>query len=496
MKGLGTITSSAALLQPEIVIRPLSDRAAELGVTTETLSLVTRIATSGDVDTGLAKFNLDNRQIPIRVRLNDRSRSDLERLKLLPVPGRGGPVPLMNVADVSLGSGPAQITRVDRSRNITLNANLAGLSLGDAIDEIDALPSMQSLPEGVRPLKTGDSRWIAEIFSQFALAMAIGVLSIYAVLVMLFHKFIQPVTILTALPPSAAGAIVALYLCGYSLAINSLIGLLMLMGIVSKNSILIVEYAIMAQRDHGMSRFDALIDSCSKRARPIVMTTIAMGAGMMPVAMGWAGDPSFRAPMGVAVVGGIVVSTVMSLFIVPAMFTVIDDFQQWLGRKFGSGEKHADVPAGGSRPPRPCSARPLRVAAAAAAIPDGTWRAFAVAFRRTVGRPRFHHVAQAASRRRAVGGLHRHARHRPRVSGAAAPHRAVRRRRRLARGVHLRRARGRLLVDAVPVRAARRRAVGSLRPAARDPARARGHGRQLRACSRTRRRCGCSRSGG
>jgi multidrug efflux pump subunit AcrB len=346
MAGLGTITSSAALLQPEIVIRPLSDRAAELGVTTETLSLVTRIATSGDVDTGLAKFNLDNRQIPIRVRLNDRSRSDLERLKLLTVPGRGGPVPLMNVADVSLGSGPAQITRIDRSRNISLNANLAGLSLGDALDQVERLPSMQNLPEGVRMLRTGDSRWIVEIFTQFGLAMAIGVASIYAVLVMLFHKFIQPVTILTALPPSAAGAILALYLCGYSLAINSLIGLLMLMGIVSKNSILIVEYAIMAQRDHGMSRFDALIDSCSKRARPIVMTTIAMGAGMMPVALGWAGDPSFRAPMGVAVVGGIVVSTVMSLFIVPAMFTVIDDFQQWLGRKFGARDKRDEAPAG------------------------------------------------------------------------------------------------------------------------------------------------------
>jgi multidrug efflux pump subunit AcrB len=346
MPGLGTITSSAALLQPEIVIRPLADRAAELGVTTETLSLVTRIATSGDVDTGLAKFNLDNRQIPIRVRLNDRSRGDLERLRLLPVPGRNGPVPLMNVADVSLGSGPAQITRIDRSRNISLNANLAGLALGDALEQIEALPSMQSLPEGVRMLRTGDARWIAEIFTQFGLAMAIGVLSIYAVLVMLFHKFIQPVTILTALPPSAAGAILALYLCGYSLAINSLIGLLMLMGIVSKNSILIVEYAIMAQRDHGMSRFDALIDSCSKRARPIVMTTIAMGAGMMPVALGWAGDPSFRAPMGVAVVGGIVVSTLMSLFIVPAMFTVVDDFQQWLGRKLGRREKHDEIPTG------------------------------------------------------------------------------------------------------------------------------------------------------
>jgi multidrug efflux pump subunit AcrB len=340
LPGLGTITSSAALQKPEIVIRPDPDRAAELGVTTETLSLVTRIATSGDVETGLAKFNLDNRQIPIRVRLNDASRSDLERLKLMPVPGQRGPVPLMNVADVSLGAGPAQITRVDRSRNVTITASLNGVALGDALDQIEQLPAMQNLPDGVRPLRTGDARWIVEIFTQFGIAMAIGVLAIYAVLVMLFHKFIQPVTILTALAPSAAGAGLALYLCGYGLAINSLIGLLMLMGIVSKNSILLVEYAIMAQRDHGLSRFDALIDACSKRARPIVMTSIAMTAGMMPVALGWAGDPSFRSPMGVAVVGGLLVSTVMSLFIVPAMFTVVDDFQQWLARMTGNRAAH------------------------------------------------------------------------------------------------------------------------------------------------------------
>jgi multidrug efflux pump subunit AcrB len=337
------ITSSAALQKPEIVIRPLAERAAELGVTTETLSLVTRIATSGDVDTSLAKFNLDNRQIPIRVRLNDVSRTNLERLKNLSVPGRNGPVPLMNVADVSLGAGPAQITRIDRSRNITLNVDLNGLALGDTLERIDTLPSMRTLPDGVRPVPTGDARWLSEIFGEFGLAMAIGVLSIYAVLVMLFHKFIQPVTILAALPPSAAGAIVALLAFDYSLAINSLIGLLMLMGIVTKNSILIVEYAIMAQRDHGMSRFDSLIDSCSKRARPIVMTTIAMIAGMTPIAMGWAGDPSFRAPMGAAVIGGLIVSTVMSLFIVPAMFTVVDDFQQWLARIFGRDPAHEET---------------------------------------------------------------------------------------------------------------------------------------------------------
>jgi multidrug efflux pump subunit AcrB len=347
LPGLGMVTSSAALQKPEIVIRPLPERAAELGVTTETLSLVTRIATSGDVDTSLAKFNLDNRQIPILVRLNDRSRTDLERLKLLSVPGRNGPVPLMNIADVSLGSGPAQITRVDRSRNINLNVDLNGLALGDTLAAIEALPSVRNLPDGVRLVPTGDARWIREIFGEFALAMAIGVLSIYAVLVMLFHKFIQPVTILAALPPSAAGAILALLVFDYSLAINSLIGLLMLMGIVTKNSILIVEYAIMAQRDQGMSRFDSLIDSCSKRARPIVMTTIAMIAGMLPIAMGWAGDPSFRAPMGVAVIGGLLVSTIMSLFIVPAMFTVVDDFQRWLGRigRRGADDEASATPA-------------------------------------------------------------------------------------------------------------------------------------------------------
>jgi multidrug efflux pump subunit AcrB len=345
--GLGMITSSAALQKPEIVVRPLPARAAELGVTTETLSLVTRIATSGDVNTSLSKFNLDSRQIPILVRLNDESRSDLERLQNLSVPGTNGPVPLMNVADVSLGAGPAQITRVDRSRNVTLNVDLNGLALGDTLAAIESLPSVNNLPDGVRLVPTGDARWLREIFGEFALAMAIGVLSIYAVLVMLFHKFIQPVTILAALPPSAAGAVVALLAFDYALAINSLIGLLMLMGIVSKNSILIVEYAIMAQRDQGMSRFDSLIDSCSKRARPIVMTTIAMIAGMLPIAMGWAGDPSFRAPMGVAVIGGLVVSTVMSLFIVPAMFTVVDDFQQWLGRlgRRGSGDEAGTLPA-------------------------------------------------------------------------------------------------------------------------------------------------------
>lgn len=334
IEGLGTVNSSAALRKPEIVIRPDPERAAAMGVTTEQISQVTRIATAGDISTGLSKFNLDNRQIPIRVRLNDASRSDLERISLLSVPGTNGPVPLLNVADVRLGSGPSEISRVNRSRNITLSANLNGLPLGDVLSTIESSATMQNLPTGVEFLRTGTAKFIEDLFSRFATAMIIGIFAIYAVLVILFHKFVQPITILSALPPSAAGAIVALLICGYGLAINSLIGVLMLMGIVTKNSILLVEYAIMAQRDHGMTLHEAMMDSCAKRARPIVMTSIAMCAGMVPVAMGWAGDPSFRAPMGVAVLGGLIVSTVVSLFIVPVFFTLVDDMQTAAARKF------------------------------------------------------------------------------------------------------------------------------------------------------------------
>jgi multidrug efflux pump subunit AcrB len=349
VEGLGAINSSAALQQPEIVIRPDAERAAALGVTTEQISQATRIATSGDVSTSLAKFNLDNRQIPIRVRLNDNARGDLDRISQLTVLGTNGPVPLINVADITLGSGPAEIARLGRSRNITLSANLNGLPLGDVLERVENSAAIRNLPEGVESVRTGDARFISDVFTRFGTAMVIGIFSIYAVLVILFHKFVQPLTILSALPPSAAGAIVSLLIGGYGLAINSLIGLLMLMGIVTKNSILLVEYAIMAQRDHGMVRLDAMLDACAKRARPIVMTSIAMSAGMLPVAMGWAGDPSFRAPIGVAVMGGLIVSTVVSLFIVPVFYTLMDDMQlnvaKRFGKIFGGNKEKAPLPA-------------------------------------------------------------------------------------------------------------------------------------------------------
>ncbi|PZN31354.1 MAG: hypothetical protein DIU71_10095, partial [Proteobacteria bacterium] len=344
IEGLGSITSNASLMQPEIVIRPHADRAAELGVTTDTLSEVTRIATSGDVENSLAKLNLASRQVPIRVQLSDDARGDLERIRLLAVPSKAGSVPLMTVADVSLGAGPARITRYDRSRDITIEADLNGMPLGDTLAKARALPSMQNLPQGVREIPAGEAAFIIELFSGFAKAMFVGVLSIYALLVLLFRQFLQPITILSALPPSAGGALVFLFLGGYQMSIPSLIGMLMLMGIVTKNSILLVEYAIKAMNE-GMPRFDALLDACAKRARPIVMTTIAMGAGMLPIAMGWSGDPSFRAPMGVAVIGGLLTSTALSLFVVPVIFTLIDDLQRRMRRAFGAGATAVALPA-------------------------------------------------------------------------------------------------------------------------------------------------------
>ncbi len=331
LRGIGNVSSSASLVRPEIIVKPDFARAADLGATAAGIAETVRVATAGDYDVGLAKLNLAERQVPIRVRLPDAVRTDLAAIERLTVPGRAGPVMLGNVATVSIDSGPAQIDRLNRSRNVTLDVELAGRQLGEVYGEAMKLPSLAALPAGVRIAEQGDAQEMQALFASFGLAMTIGVLCIYMVLVLLFRDFLQPVTILAALPLSIGGAFVLLLVTRNSFSMPSLIGLLMLMGVVTKNSILLVEYAIVARRD-GMSRFDALVDACHKRARPIVMTTIAMGAGMMPIALGMAGDPSFRAPMAIAVIGGLVTSTLLSLLVVPAVFTWVDDVER-LGRR-------------------------------------------------------------------------------------------------------------------------------------------------------------------
>ncbi|WP_168923524.1 efflux RND transporter permease subunit [Polaromonas vacuolata] len=337
LKGVGNVSSSAALVRPEIIVRPNFARAADLGVTAASIGETVRIATAGDYDTNLNKLNLAERQVPIRIKLPDAVRADLAAIERLTVPGKNGPVMLATVASVRMESGPAQIDRLNRSRNVTLNVELGSRSLGEVNAEARALPSVLALPPSVRIAELGDAQEMKALFASFGLAMLIGVLCIYGVLVLLFKDFMQPVTILAALPLSIGGAFVALLLTGKALSMPSMIGLIMLMGIVTKNSILLVDYALIA-RAAGMDRFEALVDACHKRSRPIIMTTIAMGAGMMPLALGWGADPSFRSPMAIAVIGGLITSTLLSLLVVPAVFTYVDDVSDWLGRRLRSSK--------------------------------------------------------------------------------------------------------------------------------------------------------------
>jgi multidrug efflux pump subunit AcrB len=324
---LSNINSTASLERPEIIVRPDVERAAERGVTTAAIGAVVRIATSGDFDANVARLNLDNRQVYMRVRIADAARQDMDTLANMRVNGRDGLVSLSSVAALSVESGPSQISRYDRHRYVTVNADLGGMPLGAALAAATALPAVKAMPSSVRLIQTGDAEIAAELASGFGMAIVIGVLCVYCVLTLLFKDFLQPVTILSAIPLSLGGAFVALLAAHSELDIPAMIGLVMLMGIVTKNSILLVEYAVVGIHERGLSLHDALIDACHKRARPIVMTTVAMIAGMLPIALGFGADSSFRQPMATAVIGGLLTSTALSLLVVPVVFTYVDAFE-------------------------------------------------------------------------------------------------------------------------------------------------------------------------
>jgi multidrug efflux pump subunit AcrB len=337
LRGVGTlsnINSTASLERQEIVIRPDLQRATELGVSTEEIGDVVRVATSGDFDTQLARLNLDNRQIFIRTRIADQARQDLSILANLRVAGRDGLVALGSVADISIESALSKIDRYDRERFITVTADLNGMILGDALAKAEALPAIRAMPSSVSLIPDGGAQIGADISSGFISALIAGIFCIYCVLVLLFGDFFQPITILSALPLSIGGAFLALFLSGGALVLTAMIGLVMLMGIVAKNSILLVEYTILGMKEHGLSREDALLEACRMRARPIVMTTVAMIAGMSPIALGIGADASFRQPMAIAVIGGLLTSTFLSLLVVPVIFELVDDFEQRLRRAF------------------------------------------------------------------------------------------------------------------------------------------------------------------
>lgn len=332
---VSSVTSNRPLAKPELSAIPNTVMMADKGVTTSDLANTLRVATMGDYEQALSKLNLDTRQIPIVVRLSDESRADMNVLSSLYVPSstsEAGAVKLSEVATLRRATGEAEIRRLDRMRSIKITVQ-SEEELGEVIDAVKNLPILQNLPEGVSAIDEGEADSMAELFTGFAIAMSVGIFCIFGVLVLLFHKVLQPFTILMALPLSIGGAFIGLVVTGASLSISSLIGFIMLMGIATKNSILLVDYAIIAEKA-GLQRLDAILDACKKRARPIIMTTIAMGAGMLPLVFGWGGaDATFRRPMAVAVLGGLITSTFLSLVVIPVVYTLMDDLSRFFKRK-------------------------------------------------------------------------------------------------------------------------------------------------------------------
>ena len=346
---LANVAAEGALSRPEIQIRPRLDEAARLGVSTQAIATVLRVATIGDYDAALAKVTLDGRQIPVRVRLNDATREDMNRISNLKVnTASGASVPLSAVADIVVSEGPSTVKRLNRERQAEIGANLpVGVALGTATTRFKEIISATPLPPGVRVKESGDAEVQAELFSSFGKAMILGLLLVLTVLILLFRSVIQPFTILASLPLAIGGVAAALILTNSALSMPVLIGILMLMGIVTKNAILLVDFAI-EMRARGMGRIKSVVEAGHKRAQPIVMTSIAMSAGMLPSALGVGEGGSFRAPMATAVIGGIIVSTVLSLIVVPSFYLIMDDISYWLGKVFsrliGPKETEAEPP--------------------------------------------------------------------------------------------------------------------------------------------------------
>ncbi|HYD15504.1 MAG TPA: efflux RND transporter permease subunit [Hyphomicrobium sp.] len=342
---LQNVVSTAELDRPELRVYPRSELAAELGITTEAISEAVRIATIGDIGANLAKFDVGERQVPIRVQLKENARESRQLLEELKVAtASGGAVPLSTVATFEYGQGPTSIDRYDRTRRIVLGADLVtGTPLGDAVGAVMNLPAAKNLPAGVEIKQFGAAEIMGEVFQSFEQAMGAGLMMVYAVLVLLFASFLQPITILFSLPLSIGGAITALAFTGNAISLPVVIGVLMLMGIVTKNAIMLVDFAVEEIR-RGVPRDEAIVDAGRKRARPIIMTTIAMVGGMLPSALALDSGGEFRAPMAIAVIGGLISSTVLSLLFVPAVFASMDDFASWLWRHFSRFVGKTDEP--------------------------------------------------------------------------------------------------------------------------------------------------------
>ncbi|HID7483416.1 TPA: efflux RND transporter permease subunit [Morganella morganii] len=330
LPGFSNVQVIKPLLRKELIVTPRPDGPGRTGVNVSEIADTLRIATMGESGSRSAKFNLPDRQLALQVVLPEYQRNDIRVLNDLPVRSTAqGNVPLKSVATIDFSDGPAQIDRINRARKMSVEANLTGLSLGEALDAVMALPEYQNLPVTVSQLEYGDMEYMNDMFMRFSTTMLFSVLLVLAILIVLFKDFLQPVTILAALPFSAGGAIIALVLYGAMIDLPVIIGILMLMGIVTKNSILLVEFILEKERA-GLSREQAIKDAGRERVRPIIMTTLAMIAGMIPLVLTSGADAGFRAPMAIAVIGGLISSTILSLLFVPVIYTFIDDLKKAL----------------------------------------------------------------------------------------------------------------------------------------------------------------------
>ncbi len=358
----------AGVERPEIIVTPRLEEAARFGISTDAISEAVRVATIGDVGPALAKFNAGDRLIPIRVQVDEDARNDLRYVQSMTITGATGtPVPLSAVADISFGQGFSSIERYNRVRRVVIGTDLVGITTGQGLEIIQALPIMQKLPDGVQLMITGDAEVQGEVFAGFAKAMGLGLLIVFGVLVLLFGSFFHPITIMLSLPLSIGGVILALLITNNPISMPVVIGILMLLGIVTKNAIMLVDFAVEAEAK-GVPRNEAIIDAGRKRARPIIMTTIAMVAGMLPSAYGIGDGGEFRAPMAIGVIGGLLVSTVLSLVFVPSFYSIMDTIAHYVGRFFGRfvGPNEDAEPPHHKMPPHPELPLPkpeLRIAA-------------------------------------------------------------------------------------------------------------------------------------
>ncbi len=330
---LSNVGASTPSPRTELTIVPRPTEAAQLGVSTEAIAETVRLATLGDNNTNLLRINLNNRQVPVRISLDANARNSLQEIEKLLVPSnQGTSVPLSAVADIQYGTGPSSIERFKQQRQITLEANLHNATLGEALEAINQLPSIKKMPSSVKRFDTGDAELLDEMFNSFVIAMMAGVTLVLAILILLFRKLLQPFTIMAALPLSIAGALIGLSVAQLSLSLPAIIGILMLMGIVGKNGILLID-CIAELRALGLARQEAIFAACEQRAQPIIMTSFAMIAGMLPILFGLGAGNAFRMPMAIAVIGGLIASTALSLLFIPLIYTLVDDFEAWLSPK-------------------------------------------------------------------------------------------------------------------------------------------------------------------